>query len=210
MEGVHEIGEIAETDVQRDVGYGLLAVSQQISRAPQTAPDQVLVGCDADHAGEHPQEMEQAHVRETRRSLQVYRIGRMRIDPERNVDDPPPVAQRRLPKPFAAVARDSGQPMREQYPDLIEPDIRFALDSRLGQLSQDSQLRDGRKAINVRRDPGVSRRVDKLGRESKGKSYTADARIVRADVLRARPANQHGSGHQVKAPTPWLSPPDVN
>src|SRR5437763_15128332 len=65
VEGADEVREIAEADLERDVGDLPLLVAEQPGRAPQPAADEILVRRHAEHAAEQPQEVVRAEPRFT-------------------------------------------------------------------------------------------------------------------------------------------------
>src|SRR5713226_10618148 len=83
VEGAYKIGEIAEPDLQCDVGDRPGAVGQHSRRPAQTGTDQVLVRGDAKDFSEEPQEVKRADPHPARRAFEIDRIARMSVDPER-------------------------------------------------------------------------------------------------------------------------------
>ena len=60
MKGAHEVRQVPEADIERDVGDRGRIVGEPARRVSKTGADQVLMWRDAEHAGEHAQEMEDA------------------------------------------------------------------------------------------------------------------------------------------------------
>src|SRR3989449_7107089 len=60
VEGAHEVRDVTEADVERDVGDRSSVAGQEARRAAEPAADQVLVRSHAEGVGEDPQEVEPA------------------------------------------------------------------------------------------------------------------------------------------------------
>src|SRR5205814_5649140 len=60
VEGADEVGQIAEADVERDVGDRPVVLGEQAGGAPQPRADQVLLGGDAEDGGEQAEEVKLA------------------------------------------------------------------------------------------------------------------------------------------------------
>src|ERR1700730_15519772 len=71
VEGAHEVGEIAESDVVGDIGNGPVIVGQKPRRMPQPRAHQILMRGDAEHAREQPQEVERADAGLSRGLLEI-------------------------------------------------------------------------------------------------------------------------------------------
>jgi len=96
VEGAYKIGEIAEPDLQCDVGDRPGAVGQHSRRPAQTGTDQVLVRGDAKDFSEEPQEVKRADPHPARRAFEIDRIAGMSVDPERGFDCAAAIACRDL------------------------------------------------------------------------------------------------------------------
>ena len=82
----YEVRQVAEADVVRDVGDRPGIFRQQTGRVTQSATDQVLVRRDTENRGEEAQEVKPAEANLARGSLQIDRLVRVRIQPERRFD----------------------------------------------------------------------------------------------------------------------------
>src|SRR5437667_5917039 len=69
MKAADEIRQIAETDIEGNLGNRVLAVGEPARRMPQARTKQVLMRRDAQHAGEKAQEMKRAQRLRVSRSL---------------------------------------------------------------------------------------------------------------------------------------------
>src|SRR5215813_864839 len=58
VEGAHEVREVTESDVERDVRDRASVVGQEARRVAEPAADQVLMRCHAEDAGKDSQEVE--------------------------------------------------------------------------------------------------------------------------------------------------------
>src|SRR4029077_7570328 len=85
MKRAHEVGEIGEPDIERDIGDGASVVGQQPRRMAQPGANQILVWCHAENLGEQPQKVKRAETRLPRGALEIDRLMRMRVDPERRL-----------------------------------------------------------------------------------------------------------------------------
>src|SRR5262249_21702294 len=72
--GAHEIGEIAEADIERDVSHRPRIVGAQARGAAPARADQILVRRHAEHLREQTQEVERAHARFFRRPGEIDRL----------------------------------------------------------------------------------------------------------------------------------------
>ena len=84
---------------------GRVVVGEQARGAAQARADQVLVRRHAEHLGEEPQEVEGAEPGLARRALEVDRLVRVRVDPERRLDRAAAVARAGAPGGCAPARR---------------------------------------------------------------------------------------------------------
>src|SRR4051812_27904517 len=63
VEGTDEVGDVAESDVEGDIGDRGRPVRQQPRRAAESRADEVLVRRDSEDAREQPEEVERAQAR---------------------------------------------------------------------------------------------------------------------------------------------------
>ena len=75
MKRAHEIGEIGEADVERDVGDRRVSSASRRAACRSRAAHQVLMRCHAEHAGEQAQEVKGADPRLARCALEINRPG---------------------------------------------------------------------------------------------------------------------------------------
>src|SRR5262245_36749783 len=85
VEGAHEVRDVAEADVERDVRDRSSVDGQEGRRAAEPAADQVLVRSHAEDAGEDSQEVKRAQPGLARHRLEIDGLVRVGIDPERRL-----------------------------------------------------------------------------------------------------------------------------
>ena len=83
MKGAHEIGEIAKSNVEGDIGDGAAIIGQQAGGVAKPRAHQILVRRHAEHTGKQPQKMKRAQPGFARGTLQINRLMRMGVDPQR-------------------------------------------------------------------------------------------------------------------------------
>lgn len=82
MESTHEVREVAEADLDRDVGDRPGVVVEQTRRVAQPRADQILVWCHTEDFGEQSQEMKWAQARLRCGVFQRDGLVRVSVDPE--------------------------------------------------------------------------------------------------------------------------------
>ena len=87
VEGAHEVRDVAEADVERDVRDRSSVAGQEACRAAEPAADQILVRSHAEDAGEDSQEVKRAQPGRARHRLEIDDLVRVSIDPQRRVAD---------------------------------------------------------------------------------------------------------------------------
>src|SRR5688572_7799953 len=122
-EAAHEVGEVGETDVERDVGDGPVIVGQQPRGMAQAAAHEVLVRRDAEHGGEEAQVVPGAEAGTLGLRGQVDGGSGMRIEPERRLDGTPSIALAWRIHHAARRAAHARGARREREADLVEADV---------------------------------------------------------------------------------------
>jgi len=198
MEGAYEIGEIAEPDVQCDVGNRPAAVGEHSRRPAQTGADQVLVRGDAEDFCEGPQEVKGADPYQARRAFEIDRIAGMSVDPERGFHRAAAIARRGL-RPFSlAPGDDVDEARREDQPHFVEVEVGSALGHRLRQLTDHHQLGQGWNAAAPPELSLAADRVDQRRGELKRQTFVAVDVVVGAGVLVPALADEDRPCHQLK------------
>src|SRR5438552_8323815 len=95
MKGAHEVRQVAEADVERDVGDRALAFRQEAGGAAHARADEILVRRYAEHVGEEPQEVKGAEAALASRALEIDLLIGVALDPEGGVDRAATIARRR-------------------------------------------------------------------------------------------------------------------
>jgi len=86
VEGADEVREIAEADVERDLGDRPCILGEEASRAPEPGAHQVLVRSHAEDLPEEAQEVERAEPDFGRGPPEIDGLLRASVDPERRLD----------------------------------------------------------------------------------------------------------------------------
>ena len=202
MEGAHEVRDVTEADVERDVRDRSSVAGQKARRAAEPAADQVLVGSHAEDAGEDSQEVKRAQPGLARHRLEIDGLVRVGIDPQRRVDRAAAITSRcgRVPplRPRDHVDDAGGEP----HADFVEADVAPPLDDRLGQLAEHDQL--GQRCDATRQpDVGpVADRFDDRRGQVKGEALVGVGVVVRARVLVAGMADQDRAGDELERLAP--------
>ena len=197
VERAHEIGEIAEADVIGDVGDRTVVIGQPPRRMAQPRAHQILVRRDAERVREQPQEMERADAGLGGCVLQVDRLVRMGIDPQRRFHRAAAIAGGIRPG-LARLARNHLDEAAGQHlPDLVETDVAAAICRRLRQLAQHHQFRQRRCGTDLPDRAAVADRLHQLGVQEKRQALVAADVVMRAGIFVAGMADQHRSRHQL-------------
>ena len=192
MEGAHEVREVAEPDVEGDVGDRARVLGQQARRVAQAGAHQILVRRHAEHLREEPQEVERAEPGLRGRALEVDRLVRVRVDPERRLDRAAAIARRRLRRSPLPPGDDLDEAGREGDAQLVEADVRPLLGGRLRQLAEHHQLGQRGHAAGSPDLAGIADAFDQRRREPERQALVA-ARGGRACTCTRRPDGRPGS-----------------
>src|SRR5262249_904948 len=198
VEGAHEVREVTESDVERDVRDRAFVAGQEARGVAEAAADQILVRRHADDVGEDSQEVERAEPGLARHCFEIERLVRVRIDPERRFQRAPAVtalSPRALSLHTGDHVDDAGG---EQHPDLIEAGVAPSLGNRLGQLAQHHQLGQRRDAARQPDVAPAADRFDELRRQVKGEAFVGISVVMRAGVLVAGVTDQDRPGHELE------------
>jgi len=123
------------------------------------------MGRRADDAREEPEEVERAQAGGTGHGLEVDRVVRPLVEPERGLDRPAPVPSRRMPSPRRSPGHDRDEAGGERERGLVEPDFARRVGRGLRELAQDDQLRERRHAAGPPDVVAGAERVDGGGVE---------------------------------------------
>jgi len=97
MECSHEIGQVAEPDIECHLGNRPGVFGQQAGRPAQPGADQVLMRGHAEDFCEKPQKMERTEPELRGGALEVDRLARVCVDPSRRLHRAAAVAWAGLP-----------------------------------------------------------------------------------------------------------------
>ena len=86
MERADEVRQVAETDVEGNLGDGTFVVGQQARGVTQPRTDEVLMRGDAEHQRKEPQEMKRTEAGFDGGIVEADWLVRMRVYPERGFD----------------------------------------------------------------------------------------------------------------------------
>jgi hypothetical protein len=86
MEGAHEVGQVAEPDIERHLGDRPRIVGQQARCPAEPGANQVLVRGHAQDPCEESQEMKRAEPELPGYGLEIDRLVRVRVDPQCGFD----------------------------------------------------------------------------------------------------------------------------
>ena len=133
MEGAHEVGQVAEPDIERHLGDRLRVAGQQAGGPAQTGTDQILVRSDAEDAREKPQEVKRAEPELPGRALEIDGLVRVRVDPECGFDRAAAVACPGFRGSLLPSGEDFDEARREQHTEFVEANFAPTLGGRLSQ-----------------------------------------------------------------------------
>src|SRR5262245_24002898 len=83
MERPHEVGQVTEPDVERDVRNRPGLVGQQAGGVTEPRADEVLMGCQPQYAREDAQEVKATQPGLSSRAVEIQRLVRVRVHPLR-------------------------------------------------------------------------------------------------------------------------------
>src|SRR6266404_748641 len=197
MERAHEVREVAEADVVRDVGDRALVFRQEARRAAHARADEILMRRHAEHGGEEAEEVEAGEAGLARRPLEIDLLVRVRLDPEGGVDGATAIARRcrrpRVPAPGDDVDEAGG----ERHSGLFGTEIGRTVRGRLRELAEHHQLRHRRQSARAPHLRAADR-VDEFRRQSQRQAFVALRVLVRAHELVARMADEDRSRDELE------------
>ena len=123
MKRAHEIREIAEADVERDIADRTRIVSEKSRGAAQAGADQILMRRHAEHAREHAQEMECAETGIVRGAIEIERLVRAIVDAKRGLDRAAAVARVHAASVAFAAGDGLDETAREQEPGFVQANV---------------------------------------------------------------------------------------
>ena len=160
MEAAHEIRQVGETGLQRNVGYRAFLAGEHARGPAQACAQQILVRRDPDHTREHAQEMPRAQAGLRRGCFEVDVLVRVLVEPQRALDGTASVA-RVPPQRGATVAACERQVTTDQEKTgFIHAEIVPAFGSRLREFAQHHQFRQRRQST---RAPLLGFRIETRG-----------------------------------------------
>src|SRR5262249_2047130 len=112
--------------VERDVCDRDCTVGEQLRSAAQASADQILMRGHSDYPGEQPQEMKRAEPRFPGNLLQIERLLRVCVDPQRSMYRAAPIPRRRRERPTLAFFPHFDIARRERQSNFIEAYIALA------------------------------------------------------------------------------------
>jgi len=120
MKRPHEVRQIAEADVVRDVGNRPIARRKQAGGAAQARPEQILMRRRADDRREEPEKMKRAETGGRGGGLEIDRLVEMILEPQRDVDRAPPIPCARRKRRRLRARRPFGEARGEGQRELVD------------------------------------------------------------------------------------------
>src|SRR6516225_9109292 len=138
----------------------------------------------------------------TGRALEIDRLMRVRIDPQRRLDSAAAVALSGFRRSLPLLREERDKAGGEQHSDLVEADLAAALGGRLSQLAENHQFgerwhADG--APDVRPIPDC---FDQSRSEVERQTFVPTEMLVRADILVSGMTDKDRPGYQLEGPAP--------
>jgi len=209
MERAYEIGEVAEPDIERDIGDRTGALGQQTGRMAQSGADEILVRGYPEHPREEPQKVKGAESNLSRCAFQIKGLVRVLVNPKCRLHGAPPIPRAGLRGTAFSPRDDLDEAGGEHDSDFVETDGARALGGGLCELSHDHQLRQRRYTADApdiglcHRDFGIDR-LDEGWSQHKGQTFISAAVLVSAHVLVARIADEDRAGDQLERFSPGV------
>jgi hypothetical protein len=201
VEGAHEVREVAEANVEGDLGDAAVRAAEQARGATQPRAHQVLVWRHPEDFREEPQEVEGAQAHLLRGAFEIDAFVGVRVDPERGFHRAAAVSRPRVRRPLLPAGHDVHEAHREPQRDLVQAGVGAALGRGLGELSQQHELGERRNHADAPDLAPASDRLGQLRSQVEGQALVAAGVVlVGADVLVARVADEERSRHQLELP----------
>jgi hypothetical protein len=140
MERAHEVREIAEANLERDLRDCWGSVSEQARRMSKPAAHQVLMWCHSENRCEQTKKVERAHANFIRNSLKIEKFVRVCFNQEGRLHRAPAIACRRRCSSVRSTGRNLDEAGGQAHAHLIGAQITTALDACLSQLANDHEL----------------------------------------------------------------------
>jgi len=86
MEGVHEIRQVAKSNLECNIADAPVRIGQERGRAAQTRSQQILMRSEPCHSRKQPQKMKRAHADPRRDLLEPQGLARVRVDEQGGLD----------------------------------------------------------------------------------------------------------------------------
>ena len=199
VECAHEVGEVGEPDVQRDIGDRALFVGQKPCGAPQPRANEILVRRHAKRVGKDAQEVEWTHARGPCCIAELNFAARVRIDPAGRLDRAAPIGRARRARPVFPLRYGFQKACHKGHADFVQREVRAACGARLRKLAEHHQPGNGRHRARTPRCIRSAERVHQLRSELERQALIPAVMMpVRADVLVAGIADQQRPGHQLE------------